>query len=466
MTDEILTEPEILELLEEDGRVSDEGETSEEDISQEEASEDVGNDVVNEEMNSDLLEGEENKEDEEDDDDEEDEEDDAETNQASDTEEDDESGEYLEELPVEKINRIIQAALLAAGEPMTIKRMLKLFKRPKPENELLKTLLKDLQEEYDNHDVLRLIQTAAGYQFQLAEELSPWISRVWEQKPPRYSRALLETLSLIAYRQPITRGEIEQVRGVAVSNHIIKTLLDRGWIQVIGQRDVPGRPSLFGTTKAFLDYFNLKRLAELPDLPEIRNLLEEKQGKPQEDEPIQAVLPLDAEEVDAEVAHDAEGDDEINVIAESELAEQADEIHDMEADIDVVTVAEADEGTEFDTVVIAEVNTDVKIVADGEDELELDSTVECMIEAEDEFEHDNEVEAELHAELEPSSDIQAEPEFATTSELDSVSEFESDLEFELDFEPEANVQTEVVAELESELETESELEAQPEDAIQ
>ena len=117
---------------------------------------------------------------------------------------------------------------------MTIKRMLKLFKRPKPEKDLVKSLLKDIAEDYDNHDVLRLIQTAHGYQFQLAEELSPWIMRLWEQKPPRYTRATLETLALVAYKQPITRGEIEQVRGVSVSNHIVKALLDRGWVKVVG----------------------------------------------------------------------------------------------------------------------------------------------------------------------------------------------------------------------------------------
>ena len=115
---------------------------------------------------------------------------------------------------------------------------------------------------------------ASGFRFQVRSELSAWIGRLWEEKPPRYSRALLETLALIAYKQPVTRGDIEQVRGVAVSQNIVRTLLERGWVRVIGQRETPGRPNLYGTTRAFLDYFNLNKLDELPPLAEIRSMIE------------------------------------------------------------------------------------------------------------------------------------------------------------------------------------------------
>ena len=117
-----------------------------------------------------------------------------------------------------------------------------------------------------------LKEVASGWRFQIREDLSDWVSRLWEEKPARYSRALLETLALIAYRQPVTRGEIEEVRGVSVSSNIIRTLLEREWVRVVGHRDVPGRPAMYATTKTFLDYFNLKTLDELPALSEIRDL--------------------------------------------------------------------------------------------------------------------------------------------------------------------------------------------------
>ena len=119
-----------------------------------------------------------------------------------------------------------------------------------------------------------LSKVATGYRYQVRQDLSPWISRLWDEKPPRYSRALLETLALIVYKQPVTRGDIEQIRGVSVSPNIMRTLLERDWIRVVGQREVPGRPSMYGTTRAFLDYFDLKSLNQLPPLPELKQLLE------------------------------------------------------------------------------------------------------------------------------------------------------------------------------------------------
>ena len=124
------------------------------------------------------------------------------------------------------------------------------------------------------HRGVELKKVASGYRYQVRQSLSVWVRRLWDEKPPRYSRALLETLALIAYKQPVTRGDIEQVRGVSVGQNIMRTLIEREWIRVVGQREVPGRPSMYGTTRAFLDYFNLKSLDELPPLAEIRALIE------------------------------------------------------------------------------------------------------------------------------------------------------------------------------------------------
>ena len=167
---------------------------------------------------------------------------------------------------------IIEAILMAAGNPMSVQQLEALFtdeERPARE-EILKSL-QQLQQTYSGRG-MQLVEVASGFRMQVQQQYAPWVSRMWEEKPARYSRALLETLSLIAYRQPVTRGEIEEVRGVAVSSNIIKTLMEREWIRVVGHKDVPGRPALYATTKQFLNYFNLKGLDELPTLSEIRDL--------------------------------------------------------------------------------------------------------------------------------------------------------------------------------------------------
>ena len=138
---------------------------------------------------------------------------------------------------------------------------------------LLRELLDGLAEQFTERGI-ELSKVASGYRLQVRQEYSKWVSRLWEEKPPRYTRALLETLSLIAYKQPVTRGDIEEVRGVTVSTNIMRTLMERGWIREVGQREVPGRPSMYGTTKEFLDYFNLKSLDQLPTLAEVRALVE------------------------------------------------------------------------------------------------------------------------------------------------------------------------------------------------
>lgn len=176
-------------------------------------------------------------------------------------------------LELQRIKQIVEAALLCADEPLTIDLLERLFADEECDKATLKTVIEQIEQDCAERGV-ELKRVASGYRFQVRQELAPWMSRMWEDRPPRYSRAVLETLALIAYKQPVTRGDIEQVRGVAVSSNMIRALLERDWIRVVGYREVPGRPAMYGTTKAFLDYFNLKSLDELPTLPEIRALIE------------------------------------------------------------------------------------------------------------------------------------------------------------------------------------------------
>ncbi len=174
-----------------------------------------------------------------------------------------------------RLQAAVEAAIFAADKPLSLDQLHKLFENEtdcpaKPDINAALNAIADACQN-DNRGV-ELKQVASGWRFQVKETVAPAIGGLWEEKPQKYSRALLETLALIAYRQPITRGDIEQVRGVSVSSHIIKTLLERDWVQVVGHREVPGRPALYATTKAFLDYFNLKSLDELPSLKELADL--------------------------------------------------------------------------------------------------------------------------------------------------------------------------------------------------
>ncbi len=170
------------------------------------------------------------------------------------------------------LSLIVEASLLAAGRPLSARDLLELFgesERPTPEE--LDAAIESLAEGCRQRS-LELVKVASGYRLQVRTEFSPWVSRLWEEKAPRYSRALMETLAVVAYRQPVTRGDIEDVRGVSVSSTIMRTLLDRKWIRVVGHRDVPGRPALYGTTREFLDYFGVQSLSDLPALDELRDL--------------------------------------------------------------------------------------------------------------------------------------------------------------------------------------------------
>lgn len=196
----------------------------------------------------------------------------------------------------ELTKNIIEVALFAAGRPLSMDNLLALFdeKSAPPDRAAIRAALDALREEYTDKG-LELKEVASGFRFQIKQDYAEWIGRLWAERPTRYSRALLETLALIAYRQPITRGEIEDVRGVGMSSSIMKTLVEREWIRVLGHREVPGRPAMYGTTRKFLDYFNLKSLAELPPLAEIRS-----------EQKIQDDLFVESTDVNASVEHEGE----------------------------------------------------------------------------------------------------------------------------------------------------------------
>ncbi|MBW4936356.1 SMC-Scp complex subunit ScpB [Marinobacter sp. F4206] len=173
-----------------------------------------------------------------------------------------------------RIQAITEAALLTAGKPLSLEQLRELFTEDeRPARQVMEHVMMLLESACEGRG-FELKKVASGYRLQIREEYAPWVGRLFEEKPQRYSRALLETLALIAYRQPITRGEIEDIRGVTVSSNIIRTLLEREWVRVVGHRDVPGRPAMYATTKQFLDYFNLTGLDQLPPLSEVRDLEE------------------------------------------------------------------------------------------------------------------------------------------------------------------------------------------------
>jgi len=214
-----------------------------------------------------------------------------------------------------ELNNILEAALLVAGKPMSLKRMAALFPKDSvPANEELQQAIAELKANYADRGI-ELKQVGKGYRFHSREKYSEWVSRLFEERPARYSRALLETLAIIAYRQPVTRGDIEDVRGVSVSTDTIRTLLEREWIREVGHRDVPGKPALFGTAPGFLEHFNLTSLSDLPTLSELRDLEEisselnfsldfgtEQEASKQDHEPEAAASSEDIEDSAAEIS--------------------------------------------------------------------------------------------------------------------------------------------------------------------
>jgi segregation and condensation protein B len=212
------------------------------------------------------------------------------------------------------VRNVIEAALLAAGRPLTTDELVGLFDERDGSNaQEVKSAIEGLRAEYETRGI-ELLEIASGYRIQIRASAAAPVSRLWQERPAKYSRALLETLALVAYRQPITRGEIEQVRGVAVNPNIVKTLLERGWIRVIGHRDVPGKPELLGTTREFLDYFSLKKLDDLPTLAQLKEL---------EDMRVQLSLP-GAEPVAEAVEETSQASDPGEAAGDEEELEAAD----------------------------------------------------------------------------------------------------------------------------------------------
>ncbi|MBT5719058.1 MAG: SMC-Scp complex subunit ScpB, partial [Gammaproteobacteria bacterium] len=246
-----------------------------------------------------------------------------------------------------KVKMIVEGLLLAAGRPLTLDNIIQVFsKDEQPDRKELIAVMESIAEECDGRG-FELKEVASGYRFQVKQELSEWVAKLWEERPPRYTRALLETLALVAYRQPITRGDIEEIRGVGVSSNIIRTLLDREWIRVVGHRDVPGRPAMFATTKQFLDYFNLKSLQGLPPLSEIRDLAEDEPEFDLEDDLAgQRILELPEELVDENSIELSESD-KAELIAEEEAvalaAKPLDEILELPPELQYPVVEEEDE---------------------------------------------------------------------------------------------------------------------------
>ena len=270
----------------------------------------------------------------------------------------------------DQLKRILEAVLMASSQPLNEAALLKVFDESQElESDELNVALQELMDECEGRS-FELHKVGSGYRFQVRKDYADYVTKLWEEKPARYSRALLETLSLIAYRQPITRGEIEAVRGVSVSSHIIKTLDERGWIKIVGHRDVPGKPSLYATTKEFLDYFSLASLNDLPSLQEIRDIdeinAELDLRMPNEGPQEEASTGDEAGVIDLDVANEDEVEDVATV--DATVAD--------ETDVDAAAaVLEADNGEQRDEADVGDIHNDEAIVdLDVANEDDVDGT--------------------------------------------------------------------------------------------
>lgn len=264
-------------------------------------------------------------------------------------------------LNIEQAKRIIESALFFSSKPIAIKDLEVIFdEEDEISAEAIKKLVGLIREDYRGRG-LELVEVSSGYRFQVCADLAPWVSRMMTEKPARYSRALLETLALVAYKQPITRAEVEEVRGVAVSTNIIRTLEEREWIKVIGHRDVPGKPALFATTKTFLDDMNLKSLTELPTLAEIQDL---------DDQQLSQQLSLALNET--EKAAEVEGaEDASQETTAEDLDIELDEIVDVTVDVES-DEPEAESKLEQELELVVEPETDQELESDTAEKVHLE----------------------------------------------------------------------------------------------
>ena len=342
-------------------------------------------------------------------------------------------------MDAKQLKNILEAGLLVAGRAMSLNQLENLFAHDdeKPDRKTIKQALEDLKQDYDGRGI-ELVEIASGYRLQSNESVKDYVANLFQEKAPRYSRALLETLVLIAYKQPITRAEIEEVRGVAVSSNIIKTLQEREWVKVLGHKDVPGKPALLGTTKEFLDYFNLKKLDDLPSLAEIKDL-----------DQFEELLAEDAANdsgVDVELGGDVESgeqdaSDESNT--DSEVGDDDADLPDAEsASLSDIDLGEAEEEHEASDSQQAADSDNDNSSDDGSDEHDstLSSPEEQLMQTLTNFaeEHQQEVnardqmEANMLSNRSGNTEDQASEESVTDLSSDSIEGVNADANGELD----------------------------------
>jgi len=281
-----------------------------------------------------------------------------------------------------ELKQIVEGAIMAADQPLSIDQMISLFDKDQPARAEVKAVLTEIEMDCEGRG-FQLKEVASGYRFQVRQEYAEWVGRLWEERPPRYSRALLETLALIAYKQPITRGDIEEIRGVAVSTNIMRSLLEREWVRVVGHRDVPGRPAIYATTKTFLDYFDLDSLEALPTLSEIKDLAQGTEDLDLEGDIVEVrTLELGIENLDeATGIEDADLEkvtEEVNAIQDNirNLFDQDDEDDEVGAE-DSLQDVQAQASTMPDTILNAAVADDSPVDgAVGETESSVDDVID------------------------------------------------------------------------------------------
>jgi segregation and condensation protein B len=315
----------------------------------------------------------------------------------------------------QQVKNIIEAGLLVAGRPLSISQLHALFQDDKdaPDKAAIRTAIASLREDYEDRGI-ELVEVSSGFRMQSRQELAPWMAHLFQEKAPRYSRALLETLVLIAYKQPITRAEIEQVRGVAVSSNIVRTLQERNWVNVVGHKDLPGKPALLGTTRQFLDYFNLKRLDALPRVGEIKDIDQIDSFAAEEAALVEQGLIKSPDESadettdDAGVAGAAIAVGGID-IALTDGAEQLDLVEQNEIDVELETVGEDNaEATESEEEVDTDLEASDEEAADVELKASDEEAADVELEASDEDAADVELETSdevISADVSPESQL-------------------------------------------------------------
>ena len=323
-------------------------------------------------------------------------------------------------MTAEQLKNILEAALMTSNGPMSLNRFLSLFEKDaeQPERTEVKEALEQLQNDYEGRGV-ELKEVASGFRFQVRNEYAEWVNRLFDERPQRYSRALLETLAIIAYRQPITRGEIEDIRGVSISSSIIKTLQEREWIRIVGHRDVPGKPELLASTKQFLDYFNLKKLSDLPSLAEIKDF---DKINPDLFEGLEAEKLAEEEgsKVEEETEKDASETEEVeNVTGEDDVDAETESKDEEETETTVSEITDAENVIEEE-----DVNTDTESYDEEETENNVSEIKEAQnVREEDAVETEVDAEVDIVDESNTSNDAEIE-----ASENDDTEKDEDDME--------------------------------------